>query len=100
MKTITPLNSSDFEYVWENYNTENGTHSNFFEKTGLTKEEVRVAMRIVMQSEVYFGYFDTMCRELTRDILYYMKGIKMEYDVCFKGKYEYQIIIDKLFNLD
>lgn len=100
MKTITPISPSAFEYVWENYNTEDGFHSNFFEKTGLTKEEVRVAMRIVMDSEVYYGSFDTMCRELTRDILYYMKGIEMEYDECFKGKYEYQIFIDKLFNLN
>ena len=92
------ISINDFMYVWEYYNVEDGMYP-FFHKTGLTKEEVLIAMRLVMSSEVYFGSFDTMCREFTRDILYYMKGIKMEHDDMFKGKYEYQHFLDKLIGM-
>lgn len=86
----------DFNYVWYYYDPEHGFYD-FFTESGLTKQEVLIAMRCVMNSPLYFGSFDTMCREFTRDILYYMKGIKMPYDPCFKGKYEYQHFLDQLF---
>jgi len=87
---------SDFDYVWYYYDPKHGFYD-FFKELGLTETEVKVAMRCAMNTTVFQGTFDTMTRELTRDILYYMKGIKMPKDDIFKGKYEYQYWIDELF---
>jgi hypothetical protein len=100
MTSTQKIEPYDFDYVWEYYNTENGFYKAFFSKTGLTEQEVLIAMRVVLDSEVYHGSFDTFCRELTRDILYYMKGVKMHDDDIFGGKLEYQHYIDKLFGLN
>jgi len=91
------ISEDEYQYVWEYYNTDTGMFKKFFESTGLTINEVRFAVDLVCNTEVYHGSVDTMVREVTRDLLYWMKGIAPGVEDPFPNVYEYDYFIKKNF---